>query len=250
MLNNKISRCIPIVLICIRKLRFQGIFYFMLVVVFPLSYLVINMMGRSSQDLSVYAIGMYISMMFSLYINMQATLISGANRIEIMEYYSVFKINPLDEFLGESIFHAALSCILLLPISFAIIVCSNGSLNIRVIFWFVLCTFFMHQVSVFIGGLMSNPNIASPIINLIYMIIIMATPIYLLPSSFAESGFIGYAINPFSHVIWTLYYSFGYKAYFPEILSWVYPLIIASVLCVINNKRWRMASAIEKLTIY
>lgn len=249
MLNRKISRCMPIVLICLRKLRFQGIYYLMLVVIFPLSYLVINMMGKSKHDIIVYAIGMYISMMLSLFINMQATLISGANRIEIMEYYSVFKIDPLDEFLGESIFHATLSIVLLIPMSSIIGLYGSGEINFRLIPWFVLCVFFMHQVSVFIGGLFTNPNIASPVINLLYMVIIMASPVYLLPADIAEGIIYGYLINPFSHIIWLLYYAFGEKPCAPEALSWLYPLALGLALNFFNNKRWKMATAIEKLTV-
>jgi ABC-type polysaccharide/polyol phosphate export permease len=232
-----------------RKLRFQGIYYLMLVVVFPLSYLVINMMGKSGKDIIVYAIGMYISMMLSLFINMQATLVSGANRIEMMEYYSVFKIDPQDEFLGESIFHATLSLILLILMSFIIVLSGSGTVNFRLIPWFALCIFLMHQISVFMGGLFANPNIASPIINLLYMVIIMSSPVYILPSDLTVKAAYGYFINPFSHVIWLLYYAFGAEPCVPELLSWTYPLALGLVLHFLNNKRWRMATAIEKLTV-
>lgn len=232
-----------------KKMRFELMYYIMLVLVFPLSYLIVAVSSDKNEKIWVYVVGMYVSMLISLFINLQAAHISATNTIEIIESYSVYKVSPLDEFVGESAFHALISFFLLIPAILMIYLTGNNIMIFRLIIFLFITFYFMHELSVFLGSLIANPNIANPLINLLYMIIIMITPLYTSIENTSGITKWIYFFNPISHIKWMFDYAVGVDLWFPKCVSYFYLFIIGICMMLWNKKRWTNMTAIEKLTI-
>lgn len=153
-----------------KNLRFFLLQYLMLVIIFPSSYLLISLTSTgSAQPTEVYSIGLFTSMLFSLFINMQASMIANSNSITAVEQYATFKVRPLFVHMGGCAYHALVGLpffIILLVISFI----SHKGINILLLLAsLVLAILFLSAASMVLGGLFRNPNIASPAINMLYM---------------------------------------------------------------------------------
>lgn len=105
-----------------KNLRFFLLQYLMLVIIFPSSYLLISLTSTgTAQPTEVYSIGLFTSMLFSLFINMQASMIANSNSITAIEQYATFKVRPLFVHMSGCAYHALVGLpffIVLLVISF------------------------------------------------------------------------------------------------------------------------------------
>lgn len=101
-----------------------------------------------------------------------------------------------------------------------------------------------------LGGLFRNPNIASPVINMIYMIIMMITPFY---GDYGREGGVMrllYSLNPFAHVVSLIAGSFGKEMLTKPFVSAVVLLPLTAVLFLLAVKRWYRSRAPEKLSLF
>lgn len=239
---------LPTIWVDVKGLRMSFMQYLMLVVIFPLSYLIINTSGGTSNHL-YNVTGMLISMLMSLFINMQATLVASSNNVTIIETYSVYKVKPLMVFLSQCLLHFLMSIGIFIVSEIILVSYGVRPQIIKLIVWLIIAFVFLHAVSVALGSVLKNPNMAGAIINLLYMILVMITPLYSSTEGISTTGRIFYLLNPFSHLISLLYWSNDMK---PLCSFWISILILALltiVLDIFTYKRWNNAHAIEKLTL-
>ena len=193
-----------------KNLRFFLLQYLMLVIIFPSSYLLISLTSTgTAQPTEVYSIGLFTSMLFSLFINMQASMIANSNSITAIEQYATFKVRPLFVHMGGCVYHALVGLpffIVLLVISFI----SHKGINILLLLAsLALAILFLSAASMVLGGLFRNPNIASPAINMLYMVIVMVTPFYSDLAALSQPARLAYCFNPFAHATSLIGGSFG-----------------------------------------
>lgn len=232
-----------------KNLRFYLMQYIMLVFIFPCSYLCISLTSADRPQFIVgYSIGLFTSMLFSLFINMQASTIANSNSIATIEQYATFQVRPLFVHLGGCVYHSILAMPLLL-----IVVILNLSSGLNIAFLcvsVVLTILFLSSFSMVLGGLFHNPNIASPIINMLYMIIVSITPIYSDLGSLPQSTKFLYMLSPFAHLISLFDWSFNQNKL---CAPWISIGIISTVtvlLGALSVKRWYRCVAVEKLSIF
>lgn len=249
MSNNIMYKWKTTIWIDFKSLRFNFMNYLMLVVIFPLSYLVVNLTSSSKgTNIRTALTGMLISMLMSMFINMFTSQVASSNTIEAIELFSMYKVKPLTVFMGHGLFHWILSSILMIP-SIMIIGFSGFKLNILAICLFYILSFlFLYYTSLMLGSLIKNPNFAQPLINLIYMILIMITPIYVDPAKMSFMTRSIYSINPFSHFVW-LFYSISYATNPGIIFSIIYLVIFTLICALFVHKKWDKRYAVEKLSL-
>lgn len=236
--------------ISLKTLRFQFLQYFMLVVLFPLTYLAISLAPGGEQDLTGYATALFCSMAISMFVNMQAASIAMSNGVTVMEQYATFKVRPIRVFLGQSLFHACL----VLPFACALpvlAVCTGTEVQVLPFAaTLAVSLVFLTFVSIVIGSLIPNPNIASPVINMLYMVIVMVTPLYRDLAVLGGTARTLYALNPFAHMVSLFLWSFGRGTLTAPWVSLAVLLTVAAVAAWLSIRRWRHATAAEKLNLF
>ena len=235
----------------IKTLRFNFLQYFMLVMIFPCTYLIISVVSSGGANgLSSYGVGLFCSMLISMFVNMQAAGIAQSVGITVMEQYAAFKVKPIFVFLGQSVFHM----MLILPFAAAILVfalCFGMAVSgAGFVLALLLSAVFLTFVSIVIGGLIPNPNLASPVINMLYMVIIMITPLYNDIGGMQGAVRTLYALNPFSHIVSLFSWSLGNGALCSPYISAAVLLALALLAALASIKRWGRAAAAEKLSVF
>ncbi len=234
-----------------KNLRFFLLQYLMLVIIFPSSYLLISLASsNSAQPIEAYAIGLFTSMLFSLFINMQASMIANSNSITAIEQYATFKVRPLFVHVGGCAYHSLLGLpffVILIIINLA----ANADMDVPLmIASVVLAVLFLSAVTMVLGGLFRNPNIASPVINMLYMIIAMITPFYTQLDAISQSAKLAYCFNPFAHVTSMIGGAFGQPMLCDPLISAAILLVLTFVLGALSIKRWYNCYAAEKLGVF
>lgn len=119
-----------------------------------------------------------------------------------------------------------------------------------IVLWMIISFVFLAFLSIYMGGLIRNPNLANPIINTLYMIIVMFTPLYNDIANVSKTVKIFYLINPMTHIVSLFRKGMG----MPEMCKPFISIIILSVLTILLIRkcyiRWKDAKAIEKLNLY
>jgi len=234
----------------IKTLRFNFTQYLMLVIVFPLSYLIINLISGSHNSLIHSITGILISMIFSLFINLQANLVATSNNTSVIELYAVYQATPIYVFIGQCSLHFLMTLPLILAAGCAMYLQVEFISIWKLVLWIITTLFFFFFVSIFLGSILKNPNLATPVINLIYMLIIMITPIY---NNFYEMKFITkilYSFNPLSHIVSLWYWCFNLKKLANSWISFIILYGIALLLGFFDYRRWKEAKAVEKLNVF
>lgn len=230
-----------------KSLRMSALNYIMLVVIFPVSYLAIALASSNNTLLTITKVsGAVLSMLFSLFINMQATLVSGSNDITIRETYAVYGVKPLVIFISQCLFHTILS----LPIIFVAVMIISFSTNyfslLSFLLWLVLSILFLSSTSVLLGMILKNPQIANPCINLTYMMLISITPLYSPLNNINNA----YLWNPLTHSVNLFYSNFGTEYVFCNtLLSTVVLLGYICVAVLLILKEQKKSYGNEKVTI-
>ncbi len=234
-----------------KNLRFFLLQYLMLVIIFPSSYLLITLAStNNAQPIEVYSIGLFTSMFFSLFINMQASMIANSNSITTIEQYATFKVRPLFVHIGGCAYHALVG-LPFLAVLILINLISHSSINvILLIVSMALAFLFLSVTSMVLGGLFRNPNIASPVINMLYMLIVMITPFYTELDRISQSTVFAYCFNPFAHVTSLIGGSFGRPMLCNPLISAAILFILILVLGTLSVKRWYSSYAAEKLSVF
>lgn len=233
-----------------KNLRFFALQYLMLVVIFPCSYLMISLISSDAQQSAgAYTIGLFISMVMSLFVNMQASSIASSNNISTLELYATYKVRPLFVHSGGCVYHALIS----IPL-FIIVILANLLGNAFVNVWLLLVTFglsilLLSCFSMVLGGIFHNPNIAAPMINMIYMVLMMITPLYGDLSNLHGILRIAYCLNPFSHICSLMEGSFGMGMLCNQVVSIIYLSVLTVLFSFMAYKRWYRCYAVEKLGI-
>lgn len=221
----------------------------MLVVIFPISYLVISIASGTGEQNIYYVTGIFTSIFISLFINMEAVQIANQNNIEMAEIYAVYNVGRLHVFWGECLYHL----LLLLPIlilDLVILVFLGARLNILYLVVYIVASFFlMSLLSITIGSLIKNPHIAVALISMLYMIIVMLTPIYSDVSQMSETTKLLYSINPFTHMCSLYYWALELETIVAPIISLIYTAVLCSILSFYVNRTWKDRGAVEKLNI-
>ncbi|MBR5718448.1 MAG: ABC transporter permease [Clostridia bacterium] len=235
----------------IKNLRFFLLQYLMLVIIFPSSYLLISLASTSSvQPIEVYSIGLFTSMLFSLFINMQASMIANSNSITAIEQYATFMVRPLFVHMGGCVYHAVVG-LPFFAVLIAVNLLSHTEINVLLlIVSMVLAFLFLSATAMVLGGLFRNPNIASPVINMLYMIIVMVTPFYTDLESIPQSARLAYCFNPFAHVTSLIGGSFGQPMLCDPFISAGILFLLTFILGALSVKRWYSSYAAEKLGVF
>ena len=108
----------------------------------------------------------------------------------------------------------------------------------------------MSVVAMFIGSILKNPQIASAVINMLYMIIIMTTPIYNNVSEMSRGVKTIYSMNPFSSICSLLYWALGMETIVNPYISILFCICVSSVLYVYVSRSWNNRGVVEKLNIW
>ena len=245
MLNKYLSSVFTTVWINRKNLKMNFLEYLMLVILFPLTYLIVSITSSDSLNLNYKVSGMFISMIISIFVNMQGTLIANANLITTRELYATYGVKPIHVFDGISIFHL----IVIFPmIMLTTLLCFLIGCNIRcfhLIISIITVFLFLSSLSKMLGGLIKNPQIATPIISMCYMIIVIISPIY-------------YSITTNSHIIWfnpfawlceSVRTSLGMGSAYSFELMTSSLLIISIVFRIVSIRIFNDSGAIEKNTI-
>lgn len=228
-----------------KNLKMNFLEYAMLVVLFPLTYLVISATSSDSAGITLKASGMLISMIISLFVNMQGSLIANANVITTRELYATYGVKPLHVYDGMSVFHF----LMVLPmIALTAIIClmSGNSINyIGLVIWGIICFIFLSSLAIVLGGIIKNPRVSTPIISMCYMIIMIISPIYYS----APLTNIALYFNPFSWLCESLKVVLGITSVYNFNMSVLILLALSTGLRIISFKLCNDSSAIEKSTI-
>ena len=114
--------------------------------------------------------------------------------------------------------------IVLLVISFI----SHRGINILLLLAsLALAILFLSAASMVLGGLFRNPNIASPAINMLYMVIVMVT-----------------------HATSLIGGSFGQPMLCDPLISAAILFLLTAILGALSVKRWYSSHAAEKLGVF
>lgn len=230
-----------------KSLRMSALNYIMLVIIFPFSYLAIALTSSDNALPTIIKVsGAVMSMLFSLFINMQATLVSNSNNITIRETYAVYGVKPVIVFISQCLFHTILSLPIILSAVIVLVFSLDSFSIISFSIWFILSILFLSTISLLLGMSLKNPQIASPCINLTYMILISVTPLY-NPLNSIDAF---YLWNPLTHIINLFYSAFGSNYIFCDTLLSVMILvgcICVSIFFILHQKKKLYGN--EKLTI-
>lgn len=240
---------LPTIWVNTKSLRMNFMMYFMLVIIFPLSYLVIHLNGSASDRVCAVT-GMFVSMLLSLFVNMQATLVCNGNTIASLEMCAVYQVKPFWVYFGQCVLHYLLSLVLLAVTLLALVVWGVPIAVGKLLLWLVISFVMLQSFSVMLGSILKNPNIAGPMINLLYMLLVMITPIYIPASAMTQSMKITYGLNPFSHLISLLYWCIGEETIAAPWVSIVYIGVLSLLMELYCYKRWTNAYAVEKLAVF
>ncbi len=234
-----------------KNLRFFLLQYLMLVIIFPVSYLLISLTSAGSvMERGTYSTGLFTSMLISLFINMEASMIAQSSSVTAFEQYAVFRVRPLFVHMGGCLYHASLSLPFLALLIILNLVTGRGVDVLLLLISLPACVLFLSALSMVLGGLFRNPNIASPVINMIYMIIVMITPFY---GDYGKEGGVMrllYSLNPFAHVVSLIAGSFGKEMLTKPFVSAGVLVSLAAVLFLPAIKRWYRSTAPEKIDIF
>ncbi len=245
MLNKYLSSVFTTVWINRKNLKMNFLEYLMLVILFPLTYLVVSITSSDSLNLKYKVSGMFISVIISLFVNMQGSLIANANLITTRELYATYGVKPIHVFDGISIFHL----IVVFPMFLlTTLLCFFSGCNIRyfhLAISIITVFLFLSSLSKLLGGLIKNPQIATPIISMCYMIIMIISPIYYSVS--ANSHIIWF--NPFAWLCESIRTSFGMGSAYSFELMTSSLLIISIVFRIVSIRIFNDSGAIEKNTI-
>lgn len=247
---NSLNRIWTTVYINYKSLRFNLMHYLMLVVVFPLSYLVMNIIASNGKiSITQTVIGAYTSMIISLFFNLFAIQVSSANEIQILELYRTAKVKVLEIFCGNGLFYTLLSVFMFIVM---VLITAFNSIEFnlfRLVLCQIICFSLLSTLGIVIGSLIRNPSMAGPIINLIYMICVIVTPIYLAP--YRVDGILKhlYFINPLSHVVWINYWGYDQYNGIELIKSIAYILLVVILGWIYIFKRWNNTYSTEKKNI-
>lgn len=234
-----------------KNLRFFLLQYLMLVIIFPGSYLLISLASAgNAQPIEVYAIGLFTSMLFSLFINMQASQIANSNGIAVIEQYATYKVRPLFVHIGGCVYHALLALPFLVVLTVINLAANARTDALLLVVSIVLACLFLSAMAMVLGGLFKNPNIASPVINMLYMIIVMLTPFYSDLGALSESARLAYCFNPFAHATSLIGGAFGQPMLCEPLISAAVLAVLTLALGALSVKRWYSSHAAEKLGIF
>lgn len=226
------------------------VMYLLLVILYPLTYLVIGYMaGNAQNNFAEYFISYFVSMAMSMFLNMQSTVIATSNQITTIELYKTYNTNPFYVFLGLSLFHIFLLSFVIAPL-FVTGLFLVGFSTWQFLLTLLISLLFLALLSMFIGGLIKNPNIASPISNMIYMIAIIITPLYAQYSDLLAEKHTFASLNPFMHMLSMYRSAFGLDHLFTFVHSCVLLTFLTLVLVIYATKRWLTATASERISIF
>lgn len=161
-----------------KNLRMNFLEYLMLVILFPLTYLIISITSSESIDIMMKISGLCLSVMISLFVNMQGTLVANTNTITTRELYASYGVKPINVFDGISVFHSIMSLPLIIVVVIVSLLRGNSINAFQLIIWLLIAFTFLSELSILLGGLIRNPRIATPTISMIYMILIIICPLY------------------------------------------------------------------------
>lgn len=249
MLKTLKSIIIPTIWLNLKSLRMNFMQYFMMVILYPLTFLIISYVSRGNDENIYYFTGMFLSMLISLFINMQAMLIASSNNATVIEMYTVFQVPPIYAFMGQCMFHAIMSLPIFGVMLISVMLKGYTISIIKVVFWCLFALLFFSVLSIFIGGLIRNPNFAMPMISMLYMIIVIITPIYNNVLLMEETTKLLYLVNPVSHIVSLLYWVMGMKTLVNPIISIILIASLSLILGVICIVRWKDTKALEKLNL-
>lgn len=193
--------------------------------------------------------GYVISVMMSLFVNLQATLVLNTRNAVTMEQYATMSVRPLEGFIGQCLQHIIYSVPAFLVM---VIVLEVFGCSIRydlVVLWFMISSLFLSVVSIALGTLIKNPNIGSPMLSMFYMIIAIITPLYTDVSQLSAFLRVLYFFNPFSHLVFLLNYSVGISTMNTFWPSMGILVLITTVLSCYVYKSWRSNYIVEKMNI-
>lgn len=234
-----------------RNLRFYLLHYLMLVIIFPVSYLLISLTSNGGiRDAGTYSTGLFTSMLLSLFINMEASMIAQSSSVTAFEQYAVFRVRPLFVHMGGCLYHASFSLPFLALLITLNLVTGNGVDVLLLVVSLVTAVLFLAALSMVLGGLFRNPNIASPVINMIYMIIMMITPFYGDYGKAWQVMRLLCSFNPFAHVVSLIAGSFGKEMLTSPFISAGVLVSLSAVLFILAAKRWYRCTAPEKLGLF
>ena len=172
-------------------------------------------------------------------------MIANANNITIRETYAVYNVKPIIVFIGQCLFHIILSLPLIL-LGIVVIFLLVGQMSILYfLLWLILSFIFLSSFSIFLGMMLKNPQVASPIINVIYMLAISITPLYLGSDHYKAL----YLLNPLTHIINLFYCIFNKSLFCSAALSISILLILSFIMSIVIYNLLRTNSCVEKLTI-
>lgn len=178
-------------------------------------------------------------------------MIANSNSITAIEQYATFKVRTLFVHMGGCAYHALVGglpfFIVLLVISFI----SHRGINILLLLAsLALAILFLSAASMVLGGLFRNPNIASPAINMLYMVIVMVTPFYSDLAALSQPARLAYCFNPFAHATSLIGGSFGQLMLCDPLISAAILLLLTAILGALSVKRWYSSHAAEKLGVF
>lgn len=113
-----------------------------------------------------------------------------------------------------------------------------------------LAILFLSAASMVLGGLFRNPNIASPAINMLYMVIVMVTPFYSDLAALSQPARLAYCFNPFAHATSLIGGSFGQPMLCDPLISAAILFLLTAILGALSVKRWYSSHAAEKLGVF
>ena len=177
-------------------------------------------------------------------------MIAQSSSVTAFEQYAVFRVRPLFVHMGGCLYHASLSLPFLALLIILNLVTGRGVDVLLLLVSLLVAVLFLSALSMVLGGLFRNPNIASPVINMIYMIIMMITPFY---GDYGREGGVMrllYSLNPFAHVVSLIAGSFGKEMLTKPFVSAVVLLPLTAVLFLLAVKRWYRSRAPEKLSLF
>lgn len=233
-----------------KSLKMNIMNFLMLVIIYPISYLVISVVSGTGEQNIYYVTGIFTSIFISLFVNMEAVQIANQNSIELAEIYAVYNVSRIQVFCGECLYYM----LLLLPIlilDVIVLLFLGAKLCLAYLIVYIVVSFFlMSLLAIAIGSLIKTPQIASALINMLYMIVVMVTPIYNDVSEMTQASKLLYSINPFTHMCSLYYWALGLDTIVSPVVSLVYIVILCIILYFYVNRSWKNRGAIEKLTIW
>lgn len=225
--------------------------YFMLVIVFPFTYLVVNISANGFQNVpGFYFIGFFTSLIMSLFVNMQAQLVSTSRNVTTIEMYRCLNVEPIYVYIGQCIVHAlyAVPAFVLMIILIGVRSYSISVLSLMASI--ILSLWFRSFFAIFVGSLIKNPNLASPMVSLLYMLFVMITPLYTNLANLNSTIKMVYLFNPFTHIHVLLSEACGVNTGSNIYISIVVLSILSILLTIFSFKHCSSFTAEERLNVF